>query len=281
MANSGSERLAETIRQRRAALRLSLQQVAERVGCARSYLSEIENGRREAPPSDGLLASLEAVMMLPAGELQTLARWARTPEPERTELSRRRQAGAELRNVIESLGEQSLDEAYRSGALQAIVDRLDPPLDQDKSISNSNLEASIPVGERVPLINSVAAGLPHDFTDLGYPARIADEYISAPGLNDPDAFAARVVGDSMQPEYQERDIVIFSPGASLRDGQDCFCRIEPDQETTFKRVFFERGPEGRELIRLQPLNSKYPPRVLERDRVAGLYAAVRVMREIG
>jgi len=38
-----------------------------------------------------------------------------------------------------------------------------------------------------------------DFTDLDYPLNVADEYTAAPGLDDPQAFAARVVGDSMLP----------------------------------------------------------------------------------
>jgi transcriptional regulator with XRE-family HTH domain/SOS-response transcriptional repressor LexA len=148
----------------------------------------------------------------------------------------------------------------------------------------------------VPLINSVAAGYPTEFTDLGYPARVADEYVRVPDVRDPDAFAARVVGDSMEPVYREGDIVVFSPakalveaggaaglgarGASGGGGVDCFVRLEPDHESTFKRVYFERGAAGEELIRLQPLNPKYPPRVVPREQVAGLYAAVSVTRAV-
>jgi len=84
----------------------------------------------------------------------------------------------------------------------------------------------------------------------------------------------------MLPDYREGDVVVFSPTRDVRSGNDCFARLEPDHETTFKRVFFE-GEAGEELIRLQPLNSAYPPRVLPRERVAGLYAAVTVMRRIG
>ncbi len=41
-----------------------------------------------------------------------------------------------------------------------------------------------------------------------------------------------------------------------------------------------RDGQGRELIRLQPLNMAYPPRVVAREQVAGLYAAVSVMRMV-
>ncbi len=136
-------------------------------------------------------------------------------------------------------------------------------------------------GTEVPLINKVAAGYPTEFTDLGYPVSVADEYVRCPDLEDPDAFAARVVGDSMLPEYREGDIVVFSPAKTVASGMDCFARIEPDHESTFKRAYFEKGEGGEELIRLQPLNPVYPARVLGRELVAGLYAAVSVMRRIG
>ena len=126
----------------------------------------------------------------------------------------------------------------------------------------------------VPLINKVAAGYPTGFTDLDYPASVADQYVPAPNVSDPDAFAATVAGDSMLPGYAEGDIVVFSPLADVKAGSDCFVRIEPDHETTFKRVFFEPGAGGREMIRLQPLNPAFPPRVLPREQVAGLYRAV-------
>ncbi|MEM9415013.1 MAG: S24 family peptidase, partial [Planctomycetota bacterium] len=129
----------------------------------------------------------------------------------------------------------------------------------------------------VPLINKVAAGLPSGFTDLDYPARTGDELVVVPGYtglhgaNDPDAFAATVSGESMQPGYHEGDVVVFSPLADVVDGCDCFVRLEPDHETTFKRVFLDEEA-GR--IRLQPLNPAFEPRTVDREQVAGMYRAV-------
>ena len=90
----------------------------------------------------------------------------------------------------------------------------------------------------MPVINRVSAGYPKDFTDLSYPKGVADDYVGCPDVHDPDAFAARVSGDSMTPKYREGEIVIFSPSAAAKSGDDCFVRFE-DGHTTFKRVFFE------------------------------------------
>ena len=73
----------------------------------------------------------------------------------------------------------------------------------------------------------------------------------------------------MRPEFSEGDVVIFSPARDVTDGCDCFVRLEPDHESTFKRIYFDDGQ-----IRLQPLNPKYAPRTVPRETVVGLYRAV-------
>ena len=40
------------------------------------------------------------------------------------------------------------------------------------------------------------------------------------------------------------------------------------------------GSQTEELIRLQPLNNTYPPVVVPRERVAGLYSGVSVVRSL-
>ncbi len=84
----------------------------------------------------------------------------------------------------------------------------------------------------------------------------------------------------MMPDYREGDVIVFSPGKAVKSGNDCFVRLERDAETTFKRVYFETGERGEEMIRLQPINNAYSPRVFPREDVAGLYVAVKAIREI-
>jgi repressor LexA len=277
---------------RRRELGKTLQQLAEEVGCARSYLSLIENGRRPAPGPD-MLARLEKALALEPGTLIRAAQWEATPQHVRSQfhaLEQKQRAAQRLAQLLGSTADapRSLDEAYRTGELRRLIDSIAPePSPAPESGTAHNAPAgAVPFAPApgalrdIPLINKVAAGYPREFTDLGYPARVADEYVRSPGLTDPDAFACRVVGDSMLPEYREGDIVVFSPARAIKSGMDCFARIEPIHESTFKRIYFETGEDGAELIRLQPLNPAYPPRVLSREDVAGLYAAVSVTREL-
>ena len=130
-------------------------------------------------------------------------------------------------------------------------------------------------GRAVPVINSVAAGYPRNFTDLDYPPHVADDYVRCPDAGDPQAFAARVVGDSMAPAFRQGDIVVFSPNTPARDGQACFVRFADTGETTFKAVYREDDA----TLRLQPLNPAHTPQRVDSDEINGLYPAIfRIQR---
>ena len=272
------EPLGQKIRRRRKELGLTLDEVAGRTQVSKPYLSLIETGRVNNPPSDEKLRRLEHALGFAPGELVGQAHLQRTPRDVRAMLIKLLSRGNG--NGAESLGEilpesendrpardklpsgegVDLDAAYAAGALQELVER------QAGNVEPVRVNA-------VPVINKISAGYPQDFTDLGYPPRVADAHVSCPDVDDPDAFAARVFGDSMHPKYEQGDIVIFSPSAAPRDGDDCFVRFE-DGHTTFKRVFFESSDGGKGVIRLQPRNEKYRPQTVPSERISGLYKAV-------
>jgi transcriptional regulator with XRE-family HTH domain len=303
------------MRERRRQLGLTLHAVAERAGCTKSYLSSLENDDRARRPSDDLLGRLESALRLSPGSLVHLAHWHSAPVSVRAEVAKLAEQQRAARQLVDALrragnpannprplGARTLDEVYRSGELRRLIERIAPepdpapnPPTPERGVHphpSTTPGRALPCADglaidrvlplEVPVINKVAAGYPTEFTDMGYPARVADDYVRTPDVRDPDAFAARVVGDSMEPLYREGDIVVFSPAKPIpKDGgADCFVRLEPDHESTFKRVYFERSPAGAELIRLQPLNPRYSPRTIERERVAGLYAAVSVTRAV-
>jgi len=261
---------------------VSLQDVADAVGCGKSYLSQIETGTNAGTPAPALIDAVETYLGMRKGDLAERSAWRSAPEPIKQHVARLAQRDRATQHLAALLRERGLDELYRSGELGALVQQLapgEPPAGATQKLDAAPVE----LPQDVPLINSVAAGYPREFTDLGYPARVADQYVRSPDVRDPDAFACRVVGDSMAPDYREGDVVIFSPSRPAKDGGDCFVRFERDEQTTFKRVFFERdGDEKSPVIRLrlQPLNGKYPARTVAREDVAGLYPAVSVTRAI-
>ena len=270
--------MGNKIRRIRRRLGLTLDELSGRTGISKPYLSLIETGRVPNPPSDEKLRRLEKALGFAPSELVTAAHLHRTPKDVRAVLQSllvKEGSGVSGQGSGESAkakmevavagrnggpGGINLDEAYLNGVLHEMVEK-----------AAGNIER---VGANsVPVINRVSAGYPRDFTDLSYPRGVADEYVGCPELKDDDAFAARVHGDSMTPKYREGDIVIFSPAADPKSGDDCFVRFA-DGATTFKRAFFESDEKGRSVIRLQPRNEKYRPRVMPSEEVSGLYKAV-------
>jgi SOS-response transcriptional repressor LexA len=276
------EPLGPKIRRQRRRLGLTLDELAGRTGISKPYLSLIETGRVPNPPSDEKLRRLEQTLGFTAGELISQAHLQRTPRDVRVMLTKLLQqegsgfrvqgseaqdnggtaTATKIQNPKSKIQNSAvnLDDAYLSGVLQELVDR-----------SSGNVEMIST--NAVPVINRVSAGYPKDFTDLSYPKGVADDYVGCPDVHDKDAFAARVAGDSMTPKYREGDIVIFSPAAGPKSGDDCFVRFE-DGHTTFKRVFFESDEAGASVLRLQPRNEKYRAQSVPATDVTGLYKAL-------
>lgn len=255
--------LGKLIRGRREELGLTQDQVAPRVGISKPYLSNIETGRVRNPPTDGVLEKLEQVLEFPEGALMKMAHIVRTPPDVRQEHETLSAEVEKLRGVLKQL----LANGKRKGRAGGIdLDALSRRLKR----SGGNIAVTLSAGRQVPIINDVMAGYPHNFTDLDYPPSVADDYIRVPDVHDPQAFAARVVGDSMEPKYKEGDTVIFAPNTPARSGDDCFVRFSKDHSTTFK--CFRAGKGGR--IRLHPLNDKYPVEEYGREEVNGLWPAV-------
>ena len=252
------------IRQRRKSLDLTQDYVAKRVGISKPYLSNIETDK-SAPPTDRIMRGLERTLGFKAGELTNLAHRARTP-PDVLRAAEEVEAERDkLRLVVKELLTKAPQREAGGVDLDDLLRKISDP---------SNVRLVAP-GRAIPIINKVSAGYPQHFTDLDYPVSVAEDYIRCPDVHDPQAFAARVVGDSMEPLYREGDIVVFTPNAAARSGDDCFVRFAEDGGSTFKR--FYEDTEG--MLRLQPLNSKYPAEMHAREKVTGLWpAAYRMQR---
>ena len=285
---------------------MTLEALASATGMAKSYLSQIETGYAP-PPRDEKVRKIAEAIGLDAESLIARAHLSQLPADVKARMARLTEVFDSTEEVIRALvaarGRVAPTEAAATegggpggpesgrGAPAGPESEAgaEPPvaLDLDALHKSGLLHYRAVWGEeraearrvplrRIPIINRVSAGRPQDFTDLGYPVGIADEYLSAPPeLSDPNAFALRVDGDSMAPKYHEGDIVVFSPAASVSSGDDCFVRFAvtggpADGEMTFKRVFYDAEGE----VRLQPINERYAPTVVKPSEIAGIFRAV-------
>jgi SOS-response transcriptional repressor LexA len=249
--------LGQIIRHRREDLELTLDEVSSKTGFSKPYLSTIETGKVKNPPSDELLVKLERILKFQKGQLQRIAHIQKLPSDIRIGYETVEAENKKWRSLVKNISELKNTR------------EIDNLLSKTKLKFEQKNKNEYTAGRLIPIINKVSAGYPEDFNDMDYPAGIADDYLRCPDITDANAFAVRVVGDSMQPKFYEGDIVIFSPSQEIHNGDDCFIRFREPHETSFKRVFFEKNK-----VRLQPRNEKYTPIIVEGNRVNGIYKAV-------
>jgi len=119
------------------------------------------------------------------------------------------------------------------------------------------------VSQRIPVIGYAQAGEAGFFDDGGYPVGQGWDEVTFPHLGDPGAYALEVTGDSMEPVYRDGDIIVVSPGASVRRGDRVVVKTL-EGEVMAKEL---RRQSARRL-ELGSLNDAHEDRVLPLDQVA-------------
>jgi phage repressor protein C with HTH and peptisase S24 domain len=75
-----------------------------------------------------------------------------------------------------------------------------------------------PVARSVPLIGFAEAGAGGYFDDGGFPVGKGWDEIPFPSVNDENAYALEISGNSMEPAYRDGTVIVVSPAASIRRG---------------------------------------------------------------
>ena len=109
----------------------------------------------------------------------------------------------------------------------------------------------------VPLIGFAQAGTGGFFDDGGFPVGAGWDEVAFPDVADEHAYALEVSGDSMLPLYRDGDVVIVSPGASVRRGDRVVARTR-DGEVMAKVL----ARKTARTIELHSVNPDHAPRVL-------------------
>ncbi|MEK9672386.1 MAG: helix-turn-helix transcriptional regulator [Rhodospirillaceae bacterium] len=114
------------------------------------------------------------------------------------------------------------------------------------------------VYRNVPLIDLAQAGDHGYFDDGGYPLGGGWDEIAFPGVNDPNAFALEISGDSMAPVLRDGDRVVVSPQASVRRGDRVVVKTKAGE--VLAKILIRRTAKH---IDLQSLNPALGDRSLE------------------
>lgn len=144
-------------------------------------------------------------------------------------------------------------------------------------LGNSTVEAlynrigsSEPAARSPAIVGEIAAGgmveMFSDDSEL--------EHVPMMMPDHPKAFALKIRGDSMEPEYQNGDVIIVEPIAAdkIQPGDDLavWCDGGADEKSCFKRV--ERIKDG--VLFLRPLNKRHKPFEVKCEHV--IRAAVEI-----
>ena len=123
---------------------------------------------------------------------------------------------------------------------------------EDNSIYN--LSSPIINDRKIPLLSWVQAG---EWCDSGAQDMVADEWLITPCKMGKEAFALKVRGSSMEPEYYDGEIIYVDPDRVPKHNDDVVVRLIPSSESTFKRLQIDEN--GAYLI---AINKAFPAPII-------------------
>lgn len=140
-------------------------------------------------------------------------------------------------------------------------------------VTTTNVEAAEIGGRKIPILDYSQAG--QAGRGKPYPGNEQAQEFTLTDLEHPSAaFALRIQGDSMEPEYKAGDIVVINPNIEPVPGD--FVIATETGETMFRQYRAAgRNEAGADVFELTPLNPLYAP--MRSDRVE--LAIVGVMVE--
>ncbi|MCC7147525.1 MAG: transcriptional repressor LexA [Phycisphaeraceae bacterium] len=122
---------------------------------------------------------------------------------------------------------------------------------------------------RLPLVGSIAAGLPIEAVEDRQHLDLEDLFAPAARSATGDTFALRVRGESMIDEHiRDGDYVIVRKQSTARNGETVVALL-PNGEATLKKFYREK--DG---IRLQPANADFKPILVPECKIQGIVVGV-------
>jgi phage repressor protein C with HTH and peptisase S24 domain len=114
----------------------------------------------------------------------------------------------------------------------------------------------------VPLIGFAEAGAGGYFDDGGFPVGKGWDEIAFPAVNDDNAYALEISGDSMLPAYRDGDIIVVSPSTPVRRGDRVVVKTRKGEV-----MVKELKRQTTKSVELKSLNSNHSDRTLPLDDV--------------
>ena len=122
----------------------------------------------------------------------------------------------------------------------------------------AGLASGSAAGRAVPLIGFAQAGDHGYFDDAGFPVGTGWEEVHFPGVQDDNAYALEISGDSMAPLYRDGDRIVVAPDSAPRRGDRVVVKTRSGEV-----MAKELGRVTANTLELISLNPDYDNRVLD------------------
>lgn len=141
-----------------------------------------------------------------------------------------------------------------------------------REVAEEELPGGIPTpGLHIPIISRIRAGAAMDTSEAEqHPPGSAESYVEYRGASD-RAFALRIVGDSMAPEYLNGDLLIIDPNRPVREGACCVVYFDEERDRVARFKMLSRVATG---VVLKSLNPAYPPIEIPANRFLAAWKIV-------
>lgn len=113
-------------------------------------------------------------------------------------------------------------------------------------------------GRAVPLIGFAQAGNQGFFDDAGFPVGTGWEEVRFPGVDDSNAYALEISGDSMAPVYRDGERIVVAPDSVPRRGDRVVVKTRGGEV-----MAKELGRTTARTVELVSLNPDYDNRILD------------------
>ena len=147
-------------------------------------------------------------------------------------------------------------------SLAKVLDATGATLEDFVALVSADARGGRTLAPPIPLIGLTQAGGGGFFDDGGFPVGGGWDQIRFPKVEDDNAYALEVTGDSMQPLYRDGDILIISPNAGVRKGDRVVLRTIDGE--VMAKVLMRRTAK---TIELASMNPAHPNLVFPVDRI--------------
>lgn len=171
------------------------------------------------------------------------------------EKGKRKPSAVILKTLAPVYGLDYMDLYEKAGYIDLIEDEKKDIFKKIGAIPLSEIKTT-----KIPVLGKVKAG----YNYLAQENIIDYIYFNIDGIDKENYYALYVIGDSMEPLFDDGDIVIVHKQDDFSNGDNCVVLIN-GEEATVKKVY--KGTTG---IELKAVNPYYPPRIFTEEEVKTL-----------